>query len=133
MHPLYSPAHQLSHEVIGAAIEVHRLMGAGLIESIYEKCMLREFELRQIAAVNQRLVKVEYKGMVFDEPLRFDVLVGNCLLLELKCVQEIMPIHKAQLLSYMKLMNIPLGLIMNFHELKLTDGIVRLLLPGANQ
>jgi GxxExxY protein len=132
MHPLYSQAHQLSHEVIGAAIEVHRLMGAGLIESIYEKCMLREFELRQIAAVNQRLVKVEYKGMVFDEPLRFDVLAGNCLLLELKCVQEVMPVHKAQLLSYMKLLNIPLGLIINFHELKLTDGIARLLLPGAN-
>jgi GxxExxY protein len=133
MHPLYSQAHQLSHEVIGAAIEVHRLMGAGLIESIYEKCLLREFELRGITAVNQRLIKVEYKGMVFDEPLRFDVLVGDCLLLELKCVQEVMPVHKAQLLSYMKLLNIPLGLIMNFHELKLTDGIVRLLLPGANQ
>jgi GxxExxY protein len=71
--------------------------------------------------------------MMFDEPLRFDVLVESCLLLELKCVQEVMPVHKAQLLSYMKLLNIPLGLIMNFHELKLTDGIVRLLLPGANQ
>jgi len=65
--------------------------------------------------------------------LRFDVLVENCLLLELKAVQEILPIHKAQLLSYMKLLNIPIGLIFNFHELKLTDGISRMILPGANQ
>ena len=78
-------------------------------------------------------VKIEYKGLVFEEPLRFDVLVEECLLLELKCVQEILPIHKAQLLSYMKLLGVPLGLIINFHELKLTDGIVRMILPGANR
>ena len=88
--------------------------------------------MRKIAAVNQRIVRIEYKGLVFDEPLRFDVLVVGCLLLELKCVQEIMPIHKAQLLSYMKLLDIPLGLIINFHEMKLTDGVVRMILPGAN-
>ena len=69
----------------------------------------------------------------FDEPLRFDVLIEACLLLELKCVQEILPIHKAQLLSYMRLLNIPLGLIINFHELKLVDGLVRMILPGANR
>src|SRR4030095_2173052 len=111
MHPLYGKADELSHMAIGAAIEVHRLKGPGLIESIYERCLMRELELRQIAAVNQRLVKIEYKGLIFDEPLRFDVLVEGCLLLELKCVQEILPIHKAQLLSYMKLLNVPLGLI----------------------
>jgi GxxExxY protein len=65
--------------------------------------------------------------------LRFDVLVESCLLLELKCVQEILPIHKAQLLSYMKLMDIPLGLIINFHEMKLSDGVARMILPGANR
>ena len=94
---------------------------------------MRELELRSIPAVNQRLVRVGYKGLVFEEPLRFDVLIADCLLLELKCVQEILPVHKAQLLSYMKLLNIPLGLIINFHELKLTDGVVRLILPGANR
>ena len=93
---------------------------------------MRELELRKIAAINQRLVRIEYKGLVFDEPLRFDVLVEGCLLLELKCVQEILPIHKAQLLSYMKLLDVPLGLIINFHEMKLTDGLVRMILPGAN-
>jgi len=133
MHPLFQKADILSREVIGAAIEVHRLKGAGLIESIYEKCLMREFALRNIACVNQRLVKIEYKGMTFDEPLRFDVLAEDCLLLELKAVQEILPVHKAQLLSYMKLLNIPIGLIFNFHELKLTDGVSRLILPGANQ
>ena len=133
MHPLYSKADELSRVAIGAAIEVHRLKGPGLIESIYERCLMCELELRQIAVVNQRLVRIEYKGLVFEEPLRFDVLVEGCLLLELKCVQEILAIHKAQLLSYLKLLDVPLGLIINFHELKLTEGVVRLILPGANR
>lgn len=90
-------------------------------------------ELRGIGAVNQRLVRIEYKGVVFEEPLRFDVLVEGCLLLELKCAQEILPIHQAQLLSYMRLLDIPLGLIINFHQLKLIDGVVRMILPGANR
>jgi GxxExxY protein len=133
MHRLYQRADELSRVVIGAAIEVHRLKGPGLIESIYERCLMRELDLRKIAAVNQRVVRIEYKGLVFDEPLRFDVLVEGCLLLELKCVQEILPIHKAQLLSYMKLLDIPLGLIINFHEMKLAAGIARMILSGANR
>ena len=133
MHPLFTKADELSHRVIGAAIEVHRLKGPGLLESIYEKCFMRELELRQMLAINQRVVRIEYKGFTFEEPLRFDVLVENCLLLELKSVQEVLPIHKAQLLSYMKLLDVPLGLLINFHELKVVDGIHRLILPGANQ
>lgn len=119
MHPLFKKADQLSHTAIGAAIEVHRLKGPGLLESIYEKCMMRELSLRGITMINQKLVKIEYKGLVFEEPLRFDVLVEDCLLLELKSVQEILPVHKAQLLSYIKLLDIPIGLIINFHEAKL--------------
>ena len=83
--------------------------------------------------MNQRVVRIEYKGLLFDEPLRFDVLIDACLLLELKCVREILPIHKAQLLSYMRLLDVPLGLLINFHEMKLVDGLVRLILPGANR
>jgi GxxExxY protein len=132
MHPLFTKADKLSFEVIGAAIEVHRHKGPGLMESIYEKCLARELHLRNIAAVTQRAVQIEYKGLVFEESLRFDMLVEDCLLLELKTVQEILPIHKAQLLSYMKLLNIPLGLLINFHEMKLTDGISRMILSGAN-
>ena len=133
MHPLFQKADELSHAVIGAAIEVHRLKGPGLIESIYEKCLLRELSLQHMRAVNQRIVQVEYKGFVFEEPLRFDVLVEECLLLELKSIQEVLPVHKAQLLSYMKLLNVPVGLLINFHEMKLVDGIHRMILPGANQ
>ena len=132
MHPLFQKADKLSHTAIGAAIEVHRLKGPGLLEGIYEKCVMRELELRGLAAVNQRLVRIDYKGLVFEEPLRFDVLLEDCLLLELKSAQEILPVHKAQLLSYMKLLDIPVGLIFNFHEVKLTDGIVRMIFPGAN-
>lgn len=133
MHALYKKADELSREVIGSAIEVHRIKGPGLIESIYEKCLMRELNLRGIAAANQQVVKIEYKGYLFEESLRFDLLVENCLLLELKSVREILPIHKAQLLSYMKLLDVPLGLLINFHELKLIDGIHRMILPGANQ
>jgi GxxExxY protein len=84
VHPLYEKADKLSFEVIGAAIEVHREKGPGLIESIYERCMLRQLELRSIPATTQKLVRVEYKGLVFDEPLRFDLLVDECLLVELR-------------------------------------------------
>ena len=132
MHPLFEKADKFSKDVIGAAIEVHRDKGAGLLESIYERCLMRELELRGISAVNQRVIRIEYKGIVFDEPLRFDLLVENCLLIEAKAVESIAPIHKAQLLSYMKLLNIPVGLIFNFHELRLTDGIIRMIIPGAN-
>lgn len=133
MHHLFNKADQLSRIVIGAAIEVHRLKGPGLIESIYEKCLVRELDLQKIKSINQKSVMIEYKGLTFEEPLRFDILVEDCLLIELKCVQNILPIHKAQLLSYMKLLNIPIGLLINYHELKLVDGIQRMLLPGANQ
>jgi len=133
MHPKYQKAHRLSREVIGAAIEVHREKGPGLIESIYEKCLMRELELRGIPAVNQLVVPVEYKGFRFDEPLQLDVYVDDCLIVELKAVQQVLPIHKAQLLSYMKLLDAPLGLLINFHEMALKDGIHRMILDGADQ
>jgi GxxExxY protein len=133
MHPRFKRADELSRLVIGGAIEVHRLKGPGLIESIYERCMMHELTLRDVTAVNQRLIRIEYKGITFEEPLRFDVLVEDCLLLELKSVQEVHPIHKVQLLSYMKLLDVPIGLVINFHEMKLVDGITRMVLPRANQ
>jgi GxxExxY protein len=133
MHPLFVKADRLSGEVIGAAIEVHRIMGPGLLESIYEQCLMRELSLRGIRVRNQQEVVIDYKGDVFTEPLKFDLLVDDCLLVELKAVQTVIPIHKAQLLSYMRLLNVPLGLLMNFHEIKLVDGISRLILPGANE
>jgi GxxExxY protein len=79
------------------------------------------------------VVVVEYKGFTREEPLRFDLLVEGCVVVEANAVEKILPIHKAQLLSYMKLLNVPLGLLINFHEMKVSDGIRRLILPGANQ
>lgn len=119
---------QLSHQVIGGAIEVHRLKGAGLIESIYQRCMERELDLRKLSAIRQLEVDIEYKGLVFREPLKVDLLVENSLLVELKSVERILPIHKAQLLSYMKLLKMPVGILINFHEPILKDGITRLML-----
>ena len=133
MHTNYLKAYALSKRVIGAAIEVHREMGPGLIESIYEKCLMWELESQGIPGRSQLIVSVKYKEHTFDEPLRLDMLVDECLLLELKSVEKVLPIHKAQLLSYMKLLNVPLGLLFNFHELRLRDGIHRMILPGANQ
>ena len=132
MHPLFAKADRLSAEVIGAGIEVHRIMGPGLLGSIYERCLLRELELRGIAARNQEEVVIDDKDTVFTEILRFDLLVNGCLLVELQAIRDVLPIHKAQLLSYMRLLNVPLGLLFNFHEVKLVDGISRLILPGAN-
>src|SRR5207248_4792954 len=132
MHALYQKADRISHDVIGAAIEVHRQMGSGLIESIYERCMLRELELHSIPSITQQLVRIDYKGLVFDEPLRFDIMVDSCLLLELKAVEVLHPFSKAQLFSYMKLLDIPIGLLIN-HEPVLKNGISRMILPGANQ
>ena len=133
MHPLFEKASGLTETVIGAAIEVHRDKGPGLIESIYEWCLTKEFELRRLTCVSQKIVIIEYKGFTREEPLRFDVLVEGCVLVEVKAVEKILAIHKAQLLSYMKLLNVPLGLLINFHEIKLTDGVHRLILPGANR
>ena len=132
MHPLFSKADHLTETIIAAAIEIHRDKGPGLMETIYEWCLLREFELRQLKAVNHKLVAISYKGFTREEPLRFDVLVEDCVLIEAKSVERVMPIHKAQLLSYMKLLDVPVGLLINFNSAKLVDGVSRLILPGAN-
>ena len=119
----------LSSSVIGAAVEVHRVLGPGLLESIYERCLERELQIRGFAVTRQQPVSVEYKGLTFEHDLRFDLLVDKRLLVELKCVEAILPIHKAQTLSYMRLLNCPMGLVLNFHGVRVTDGLARLDLP----
>ena len=133
MHPLFQQATGLTHDVIGAAIEVHRDKGPGLLESIYEWCLTMELELRRHVVQTQEQVIIRYKQFQREEPLRFDLLIDKCLFVEVKAIETVHPIHKAQLLSYMKLLDIPLGLIINFNVLRLTDGISWLILPGANQ
>lgn len=124
---------ELTEEIIGAAIEVHRDKGPGLIESIYEWCLLKELELRKLRTERQRVVAIRYKGFVKEEPLRFDVLVEGSVLVEAKAVERILPIHKAQLLSYMKLLGIQVGLLINFNVERLVDGISRVRLPRREQ
>jgi len=133
MHSLYQKASPLTETIIAAAIEVHRDKGPGLIESIYEWCLIKELELRGIACVCQKSVLIRYKQFTREESLRCDVLVEGCVLVEVKAVEKVVPIHKAMLMSYMKLLDVPLGLVINFHELKVTAGISRMILPGANR
>jgi GxxExxY protein len=132
MHPLFAKASSLTESIIGGAIEVHRDKGPGLIESIYKWCLLKELEIRKLDYICQKSVEVHCKGFTRQEPLRFDMLIEDCVLVESKSVHQVLPIHKAQLLSYMRLMNIPIGLLINFNELRVIDGVHRLLLPGAN-
>lgn len=133
MHNLFAKASEITKDVIGAAIEVHRDKGPGLLESIYEWCLTMELEQRHHQVQNQESVVVRWKQFQKEYPLKFDLLVDGCLLIEVKAIEAVKPIHKAQLLSYMKLLDIPLGLIINFNELKLVDGVSRLILPGANE
>src|SRR5258707_2477155 len=96
----------LTETIIAGAIEVHRDKGPGLIESIYEWCLLKELELRSLSCVRQKTVLIQYKGFTREEPLRFDLLIEDCVLVEVKAVEKVLPIHKAQLLSYMKLLGV---------------------------
>ena len=107
-------------------------MGPGLLESIYERCLLRELTLRAIPAASQRIVVINYKNEQFEETRKFDVLVDDCLLVELKAVQDIRPIHKAQLPCYMRPLGVPSELLFRFHEITLVDGMSRLVLAGAS-
>jgi GxxExxY protein len=133
VHPSFAKGAGLTETIIAAAIEVHRDKGPGLIESIYQWCFKTELGLRGLTTADQKHVIIHYKGFTREEPLRFDLLVESCVLVEVKAVESVLPIHKAQLLSYMKLLDLPLGLLFNFHEMKLTSGLHRLILPGANQ
>jgi len=118
----------LSGDVIGCAIEVHKALGPGLLESAYEECLVHELGLRGITHSRQHPLPVEYKGVRLDCGYRIDVLVGKTLILELKAVESLLPIHEAQVLTYMRLARIPVGLLINFNVPRLRDGIKRFVL-----
>ena len=101
MHPLFAQASSMTHDIIGATIEVHKDKGPGLLESIYEWCLTKELELRDREVQRQDKVIIRYKKFSREEPLKFDLLIDKCLLVEVKAVEKIHPINKAQLLSYM--------------------------------
>ena len=115
----------LTEKVIGCAIEVHRALGPGLLESAYQHCLVHELRLGGIAFQAEVAVPVEYKGLRLECSYRLDVIVENRLILELKSVDAILGIHEAQLLTYMKLTRIPTGLLINFNAARLVDGLRR--------
>jgi GxxExxY protein len=117
---------ELTEKVIGAAIEVHRALGPGLLESAYEECLCRELDLRELAFQRQAPLPVEYKGVKLDCGYRLDLIVQEAVVLELKCVERILPVHEAQLLTYLKLTGKRVGMIINFNVATLVrGGIVR--------
>jgi GxxExxY protein len=126
--PVRSPEdiNQLTGEVIGAAIEVHKRLGPGLLESAYEECLCRELELRGIHYERQKELPIEYKGVKLDCGYRLDIVVEESLILELKACEQLEPIHEAQLLTYLKMTGIEVGLLINFNIPILKDGIRRL-------
>lgn len=116
---------QLTEAIIGAAIEVHRALGPGLLESAYEECLCRELNLRQIPFERQRPLPVEYKGVRLDCGYRLDLLVANTVVVEIKAVGSLEPIHDAQLITYLKLGGWKVGLLINFNVEVLKRGIRR--------
>ena len=125
MRPPLQESDALTEKIIGCAIEVHRTLGPGLLESAYEQCLARELSLREIPFRLQVPLPVEYKGIHLDCSYRIDVVVNEQVILELKSVDKTVPIHEAQLLTYMKLSNITKGLLLNFNVKRLVEGIKR--------
>ena len=116
---------ELSDQVIGAAIEIHRQLGPGLLESAYQACLAHELSLRSILFVSQLDLPLTYKGVQLDVGYRIDLLVEDKVIVELKAVEKVLPIHEAQLLTYLRLLRKPVGLLSNFCVPVLKDGIIR--------
>jgi len=119
------PYQDLTHKIIGAAIEVHRQLGPGLLESAYEECLARDLSLRGLSFERQKPIPVIYKGVKLECGYRIDLLVEHQIVLELKAIDQIAAIHEAVVLTYLKLSGITVGLLINFHVAVLKDGIRR--------
>jgi GxxExxY protein len=122
---MMDPYAQLTHNIIGAAMEVHRALGPGLLESAYEECLCHELGLRDLKFQRQIALPILYKGVKLECGYRIDLIVAEQVLLELKAVERTLPIHEAQLLTYLRLTGIKLGLLINFNVPILKQGIVR--------
>jgi len=116
---------ELTEKVIGCAIEVHRVLGPGLLESTYQQCLAHELKVSSIPFQLEALLPVDYKGVKLDCGYRLDFLVDGRLILELKAVDEVSGLHQAQLMTYMRLAKVPVGLLINFNVTRLVDGIRR--------
>jgi len=118
----------LTGVIIGAAIEVHRVLGPGLLESVYERCLSHELEIRGLGNQRQVPLPVVYKGIHLEEGYRIDILVDRKIIVEIKAVDAIAPVHEAQLLTYLRLSGLHVGLLLNFHVALMKDGIKRMVL-----
>ena len=116
---------ELTGEILGAAIEVHRVLGPGLLESAYEQCLAHELEMRDISFERQVPIKIQYKGIEIDQGYRADLIVDKKIVVELKSFDAFAPVHEAQILTYLKLANKKVGLLINFNVTVLKDGIKR--------
>ncbi len=116
---------ELTDQILGAAIEVHRELGPGLLESAYQACLAREFSLRGLQFEQERPLPIQYKGVRMDSGYRLDFLVAAKVVVELKAVDDILPVHEAQLLTYLKLTGCRVGLLINFNAPTLKEGIRR--------
>jgi len=117
-----------SNKIIGACLEVHRSLGPGLLEKVYQECLAHEFSLQGIPFQKEIAKPIEYKGVLMDCSLRLDFLVDNKVVIELKAVDKILPIYKAQVITYLKLTGCKLGLLMNFNVPVLKSGVERIVL-----
>ncbi len=117
---------ELTKLVIGASIEVHKNLGPGLLESVYQECLVKELKNKNISCKENVPVKIVYKGEELDKVFYVDVLIENTLIVELKAIEYVLPVHKSQLLTYLKLSNIKTGLLINFNVSALKDGLTRL-------
>jgi GxxExxY protein len=122
------PTNPISERVIGAAIEVHRHLGPGLLESSYHACLCRELELQEITYHSRVAVPLEYKGIQLAKGYVIDFLIQSSIVVEIKSVEKLLPIHSAQLMTYMRLLGVSTGLLMNFNAVILPQGIRRILL-----
>jgi GxxExxY protein len=116
---------RLTEQIIGAAIEVHKYLGPGLLESAYQECLAKEFDLRNLKFEREKVLPVEYKGILIDCVYRMDFVVDQMIVVELKTVEKIEPIHEAQLITYLKLTKCKVGLLINFNVSLLKEGILR--------
>ena len=117
---------EIGHTVIGAALRVHSVVGPGLLENAYETCLIYELEKQRLAARRQVLIPIRYEELTIDNGYRIDLLVGDRVVVELKAVEAILPAHRGQLLSYLKLEAFKLGYLLNFNVAHMRDGIVRM-------
>ena len=115
----------LSHQIIGAALEVHKRLGPGLLEAVYEECLIEELQLLGIPVERQVRLPIIYRDKPIGHPLIIDILVDKSIIIELKTVNQLSDLHAAQLLSYLRLSGLKLGLLINFNSVRLADGIKR--------